>query len=88
LLLANKAEVDAKTHKGWTALHWAADRGHRDVVGLLLANRADVNAKTERCAVFHLPLFTVCGGWTPLHYAEAGGHPDVAEVLREHGGRE
>ena len=44
LLLANRADVNARTYKGDTPLHWAAYNGHRDVTELLLANRADVNA--------------------------------------------
>jgi ankyrin repeat protein len=35
LLLANKAEVNAKDKNGWTPLHWAAQGGHQDVAELL-----------------------------------------------------
>ena len=45
LLLANKAEVNAKDNNGWTPLHLAAPKGHKDVAELLLANKAEVNAK-------------------------------------------
>jgi ankyrin repeat protein len=45
LLLAAKADVNAKDSDGWTPLHWAADRGRADVAELLLANNANVDAK-------------------------------------------
>ena len=35
----------------WTALHWAADRGHTTVVELLLENGADSNLLSEVCLV-------------------------------------
>ena len=56
LLLANKAEVNAKDNRRWTPLHWAAAQGHKDVAELLLANKAEVNAKDK-------------DGEMPLHYA-------------------
>ena len=55
LLLANKAEVNAKDNGSLTPLHCAALEGHKDVVELLLANKAEVNAKDNN-------------GATPLHY--------------------
>ena len=33
------------SQEGWTALVWAADEGHLDVVGLLLDRGADIEAK-------------------------------------------
>jgi ankyrin repeat protein len=68
LLLANKADVDAKSNGGWTPLHWAASMGQRDVAVLLLANNADVNAKDSDSE-------------TPLHKAANWGHKDVAKLL-------
>ncbi|XP_049775088.1 ankyrin repeat domain-containing protein 40-like isoform X1 [Schistocerca cancellata] len=50
LLLSNGTlDVNAR-HKinGWTALHWAAKRGHKDIVLLLLANGADKNILTNK----------------------------------------
>jgi hypothetical protein len=75
LLLANKADVNAKDNQGWTPLHYAALKGYADVAELLLANKAEVNAEAN-------------SGWTPLHYAAANGHKDVAELLRQHGGQD
>jgi len=38
LLLAYKADVNAKSPEGWTPLHFAAANGHKDVVEVLLAH--------------------------------------------------
>jgi ankyrin repeat protein len=68
LLLANKADVNAKDIMGATPLDHAAGNGRKDTAELLLANKADVNAKD------HV-------GGTPLHYAAGKGHKDVAQLL-------
>jgi ankyrin repeat protein len=68
LLLANKADVNAKDRGGETPLHAAAHAGSKDVAEVLLANKADVNAKND-------------DGRTPLHAAAIDGRKDVAEVL-------
>ena len=73
LLLANKAEVDAKDSDGATPLQYAAAGGCKDLVELLLVNKADVNAKAK-------------DGRTPLDVAAAMDHKDVVELLRQHGG--
>lgn len=65
LLLANKADVNAKLNNGWTPLHTAVDKGHKGVVKLLLANKAKVNARTS-------------DGRTPLHEV---GDTEVATLL-------
>lgn len=75
LLLAYKADANARSLRGWTPLHFAAANGHRDVVALLLAKNADVNARTDR-------------GETPLCLALQARYAEVAELLRQHGGNE
>jgi ankyrin repeat protein len=88
LLLANKAEVNAKDGEGRTPLFAAVRRGGKDVAELLLANKAEVNAKDN-------------DGRTPLHLAMTlhsliehrygSSHEvygEIAEWLRQHGGHE
>ncbi len=68
LLLANKADVEAKSYGGWTALLNAAFGGHKDMVELLLTNKADVNYKED-------------AGRTPLHVATENGYTEIAALL-------
>jgi len=72
LLLANKADVNAKANNGSTPLHLAAAKGNKDMVELLLAGKADVNAVDNE-------------GWSPLHSAIVWGHKDIEELLKQHG---
>src|SRR6266404_443330 len=44
-LLAKGLDADAETEYGVTALQFAADRGHLDVVRVLLAHHANVNKR-------------------------------------------
>jgi hypothetical protein len=71
VLLANKADVNARDHEGWTPLHAAAAKGLADVVEVLLANGADVNAKNNK-------------GQTALHWAAGKAYSDVAKLLLAH----
>jgi ankyrin repeat protein len=66
LLVAKKAEVNARDDKGDTPLHSAAKYGHKEVAEFLLANKADVNAKNN-------------SGNMPLH--AAAGFKDIVELL-------
>ena len=54
--IVNGADVNAKSNRGWTALHEAALYGHVDVAKFLIAKGADVGAKDE-------------AGRTALHWA-------------------
>jgi len=75
LLLASKADVNAKANNGSTPLHLAAAKGNKDVVELLLAGKADVNAVDN-------------DGWSPLHSAIVWDHKDIQELLRQQGGQD
>ena len=83
LLLANGAEVNAKTfgksgwgHSkkefGWTALHMAANAGNKEMAELLFANGAEVNVRTNI-------------GHAPLHMACIDGHKEMVELLLANG---
>ncbi len=70
LLLAEGALPDAQDARGRTPLHWAADFGHPEMVGLLMEAGAAVGVKDER-------------GMTPLHLAAQGGHGEVLRRILE-----
>src|SRR5208337_2904389 len=71
VLLAHKADVNARDNRGLTPLHLAADSGHKDVVEVLLANGAEVNPKAD-------------DGETPLNFAAGQNQKDVVDVLLAH----
>jgi ankyrin repeat protein len=68
LLLASKADLNAKNSDGYTPLHIAAAFGYKDMVKLLVANKADINAKSN-------------SGDTPLHMAARNGSKDAVDLL-------
>lgn len=70
LLIARKADVNARSRAGWTALMSAAWEGHTQVVKLLLENHADPNGRNGR-------------GDTALSLAESAGNNDAAALLRK-----
>ena len=73
--IADGADVNAKANDGWTPLHWAAWKSHKEIAELLIANGADVNAKNDV-------------GDTPLDYwAEMNTEGETADLLRKHGGK-
>ena len=64
--------MNAKNSGGWTPLHNAAIRGHKEIAELLITKGADVNAKGKV-------------GITPLDLAHP--QPETADLLRKHGGK-
>jgi ankyrin repeat protein len=46
-LLNGGENIEKKDADGRTALHWAADKGHIEVIKVLLARNADVNARSK-----------------------------------------
>jgi len=71
--LAAGTDVNAKKD-GFTPLHDAAGKGHKEVAELLIAKGADVSAKTD-------------GGLTPLDIAIQRDQTETADLLRKHGGK-
>ena len=71
LLLANKADVEAKAHGGWTPLLNAVFGGNKAAVELLLDHHADVNVKED-------------AGRTPLHVVAENGYTEIARLLLAH----
>jgi len=74
ILLDQGAEVNAKTKRGRTLLHWTASRNSAMVTKTLIENGADAKAKDNR-------------GRTPMHIAADHGNDKVAQVLIEHGAK-
>ena len=64
--------VDFMDNRKETALHKAADQGHKDIVQLLLSKGASVEAMDPT-------------GWTPLHRAARNGHTSTVELLLSKG---
>ncbi|MGA9772951.1 MAG: ankyrin repeat domain-containing protein [Blastocatellia bacterium] len=65
--------VNAKTQYGATALSYACDKGHTEVVKLLIERGADVNVKDT----FY--------GEVPLGWALGKGHAEIVKILLDHG---
>jgi cytohesin len=74
--ITDGANVNAKD-AGWadmTALHYAAQKGHKEIIELLIANSVNVNAKnlTDK---------------TPLDWANTFNRTEIADLLRKHGAK-
>ena len=67
-LVANQADMEAKTAGGKTPLHWATAEGRTNIVQFLLAHKAQVNARDK-------------DGNTPLHDAALTGRKEVVALL-------
>jgi ankyrin repeat protein len=65
-------DVNGKNFTGLTALHWACDKGHYDIVELLLDHGADIEAVTN---VKSTPLMSAC--WC--------GHVFIVKLLLDRG---
>ncbi len=64
-----KLLADIRDEDGLTLLHWAADRGHLNVVKYLVTDaKVELNCRDSESQ-------------TPLHYAAACGYPTICEYL-------
>ena len=75
LLVAHRADVNARDVRGWIPLHVAVDQGHTQVAELLIARGANVNARMKG------------GGYTVLDLANLKEQIELADLLRKHGGK-
>jgi ankyrin repeat protein len=55
-------------HKGWIALHLAAEHGHLEVCKLLIGKLENKNPSNVL-------------GWTPLHAAAKNGHGEICKLI-------
>ena len=69
VLLSFKADINAQTNTGRTALHCTVGKGRVDVIGLLLSEGANTQLK--------------CNGKTALEYAEQEGKTEIAKLLKD-----
>ncbi|MCE9610686.1 MAG: ankyrin repeat domain-containing protein [Chthoniobacter sp.] len=69
LLLAQGADVNAKSHSGYTPVYEGAENGHLEIVKVLLARGADPDAKDRD------------RNWGALQVAVWSGHSEIAELL-------
>ncbi|XP_054837528.1 acyl-CoA-binding domain-containing protein 6 [Eublepharis macularius] len=69
---SQKVDVNTKDEKGRALLHWACDRGHKELVSVLLQHTADVNSQDDE-------------GQTALHYASTCEFSDIVELLLKSG---
>ena len=69
VLIARGADVN---HPGWTPLHYAASRGHREMMRLLLDNEAYIDSEAAN-------------GTTPLMLAAYSAPPLAVKLLLEEG---
>jgi ankyrin repeat protein len=72
MLLERGADAKAHDKQGWTPLHQASQRGHKEVARILLENGANVGAKDKL-------------GYTPLHVTLAVGCVELSRMLLDYG---
>ena len=75
MLLAKGADIRQKSDEGKTALLWAAEKGHNNIVQALLAKKADVRVKDR-------------SGKTALMLASNGNYSEIVNLLRAAGAQE
>ncbi|MED6244394.1 hypothetical protein ATANTOWER_008150, partial [Ataeniobius toweri] len=45
---SQKVDVNSKDEEGRALLHWACDRGHKELVSVLLQHKADINSQGQQ----------------------------------------
>uniref|UniRef100_A0AAY4BIF0 Acyl-CoA-binding domain-containing protein 6 n=1 Tax=Denticeps clupeoides TaxID=299321 RepID=A0AAY4BIF0_9TELE len=56
---SKKVDVNTKDEEGRALLHWACDRGHKDLVSVLLQNNADINSQVNTHQHQYAPMFLI-----------------------------
>jgi ankyrin len=89
LLIEHGADLQARTKRGFSALHFAARDGDLDATQLLLDAGVDVNIRSQPdpSEKGGGPTYdaTISGGSTPLLVATVRGHLELAEFLLDRG---
>lgn len=80
-LLRKNADILHRDRHGWTGLHWAAARGHCEVIEELVAFCKSSGKKLKTL----LHAQDALAGWTPLHVACVSDQLRAAELLVELG---
>lgn len=86
-LVSAKASLAPQNARGYSALHFAVARGHREMTAWLLARGADPNVQSVVAITTGPGMFPptiphqLNAGWTPLHLAVSYGHPALIELL-------
>jgi ankyrin repeat protein len=67
-LLLHSEDPNYRDRDGWSAIHWAAEEGHLEIVRFLLDQETNVNTVSSY-------------GTSPLHCAANGGHISIVSLL-------
>jgi len=79
MMLDSGMDVDTRDHWLNTPLHYAANKGNKEIVELLVKKGADVNA--VRATVHPETSFT------PLDIASKDGNREIVDILQSHGAK-
>ncbi|CAI5639557.1 acyl-CoA-binding domain-containing protein 6 isoform X1 [Oreochromis niloticus] len=71
-ITSQNVDVNIRDEEGRALLHWACDRGHKEMVSLLLQHKADINIQDDE-------------GQTALHYASACEFVEIVDLLLKSG---
>jgi ankyrin repeat protein len=69
---------------GWIPLHYAAQKGHKEIAELLISKGADVNAKNKNG---HTPLDTTQETYSFDSPEVKAARKEITDLLRKHGGK-